>query len=60
MDSPSCDYACDEKFEVERNTQCITRQAYMPVPDIEEFVTSPVTAHGPAGDDEALLLARVC
>ncbi|HKQ50064.1 MAG TPA: PP2C family protein-serine/threonine phosphatase [Phycisphaerae bacterium] len=48
----------DEQFGEERIKELIVRNGDRPLPFVYETLTAAVNAHGPAGDDQTLLLAR--
>ncbi len=52
--------ARDEQFGEDRIRQLIAQHANKPLPDFYQSFTAAVQAHGPAGDDQTLLLSRVC
>lgn len=49
----------DEQFGEVRIKDLIVQHANQPLPTIYQSLTAAVNAHGPAGDDQTLLLARV-
>ena len=49
----------DEQFGEQRIKDVIARHAERPLAEIGQALTAAVEAHGPAGDDQTILLARV-